>query len=156
MGDRLDTLRKAVGALASIEHITVQRLSSVYETAPVGVTDQPAFLNVNVVISTPLEPESLLDVCQSIEKQFGRVRDRRWGPRTLDIDIIFIEGQIIETERLVVPHKEMHRRAFVLVPLLELEMDRLVRGKACSEWLKEIDTQEEQKVSLFAKTVDWI
>lgn len=95
-------------------------VSSIYETAPVGYTDQADFLNVVISVATELDAHELLEACQGIEHELGRVRDIRWGPRTVDIDILLYNNDNIETESLIVPHPRMHERAFVLIPLLEI------------------------------------
>ena len=120
MGDRYDYLTQTVEALRKIEGIFEVETSSIYETTPVGVTDQPDFLNMVAKISTTLAPQDLLLACQQIEQQLGRVRTIRWGPRTADLDILLYNNDIIETETLIVPHPRMGERAFVLIPLTEL------------------------------------
>lgn len=120
IGDRLDHLKQATRALHSHEGISVLSVSSIYETAPVGYTDQADFLNLTTGIETELSAHALLTVCQEIEQELGRVRDVRWGPRTVDLDILLYNNEGVETEDLVVPHPRMHLRAFVLIPLLEI------------------------------------
>lgn len=120
IGDRLHHLVEAVRILRLREGITVTAVSSIYETAPVGFTDQADFLNMVVGVETGLVAEDLLEVCQQVEHELGRVRDIRWGPRTVDLDVLLYNNDNIETENLVVPHPRMHERAFVLIPLLEI------------------------------------
>jgi len=120
IGDRLHHLAEAVRALDSHERIEVTKVSSIYETAPVGYTDQADFLNLTVCVETSLDPYELLKACQYIENGLGRVRDIRWGPRTVDLDILLYNNDNIEAENLTVPHPRMGERAFVLVPLLEI------------------------------------
>ncbi len=120
IGDRLDHLKQATRALHLHQRISVLSVSSIYETAPVGYTDQADFLNLTTGIETDLSAHELLAVCQEIEQELGRVRDIRWGPRTVDLDILLYNNESIETEDLVVPHPRMHLRAFVLIPLLEI------------------------------------
>ncbi len=120
IGDRLHHLTEAVRALHSKGGITVTAVSSIYETAPVGFTDQAYFLNLVVCVETGFVAQDLLEVCQKIELELGRVRDIRWGPRTADLDILLYNNDNIETENLIVPHPRMHERAFVLIPLLEI------------------------------------
>ena len=121
LGDRLATMR---GAVARIERVaTVRARSRVYETAPVGKTDQPAFLNAAVGASCVLSPVALLDALLAIERDLGRVRSEdvaRWGPRTIDLDVLWIEGLLLDEPRLIVPHPQLLRRAFAQVPLLEV------------------------------------
>lgn len=120
MGDRESYLREAVQALAAMSGIFVRQVSSIYETVPVGYTDQADFLNIAVHLETTLSPEALLDACQEIEQTLGRERLIRWGPRTVDLDILLYNQDNIEMERLLIPHPRMKERAFVLIPLLEI------------------------------------
>ncbi|MER2088652.1 MAG: 2-amino-4-hydroxy-6-hydroxymethyldihydropteridine diphosphokinase [Sporosarcina sp.] len=120
IGDRLRHLTEAVRGLHSHEGITVTSVSSVYETAPVGFTEQADFLNMVLCVETDLAAQHLLEVCQKIEHGLGRVRDIRWGPRTADLDVLLYNNDNIRTENLIVPHPRMHERAFVLIPLLEI------------------------------------
>lgn len=146
LGDRLQTLEGAIAAVHRLPGVEVKRISRVYETEPVGYTEQPPFLNVAVKVETTLSPHAFLKQCQEVEAAFGRTRDVRWGPRTLDIDVIYIEGERVESERLVVPHPEAHKRSFVIVPLLELGCDPVVREKRLSAWLRELDAEGGQSV----------
>ncbi|MFE6170336.1 2-amino-4-hydroxy-6-hydroxymethyldihydropteridine diphosphokinase [Viridibacillus arvi] len=123
IGERLQTLQHAVKLLTEHLEVEVVAVSSVYETDPVGFTDQDAFLNIVVQIRTSLNPEKTLELCQVIENELKRVRVIRWGPRTIDLDILLYNHDNIETETLIVPHPRMHERAFVLVPLLEIAPD---------------------------------
>lgn len=135
IGDRFQHLKDAIQALHSRQGVSVPTISSIYETAPVGYTDQADFLNVVVAVETQLSARQLLEVCQEIEQQLGRIRDVRWGPRTVDLDILLYNHDAIETERLIVPHPRMHERAFVLTPLLEIAptVAHPVTGKQYSE-----------------------
>lgn len=120
LGDRLDTLQRAVDLLNAEPGIRVTRSSRIFETEPVGGVDQPEFLNAVLEIDTDLEPHELLGATQRVESALGRTREIRWGPRTLDVDILLIDGRTIDDPDLTVPHPRMHERAFVLVPLLDL------------------------------------
>ncbi|MFC3210826.1 MULTISPECIES: 2-amino-4-hydroxy-6-hydroxymethyldihydropteridine diphosphokinase [Planomicrobium] len=121
MGDRVGMLRQAVRLLKEHPAINVMKISSLYETAPVGFTEQDAFLNMVVQLQTDLNAYELLEICQDIEQTLDRKREIRWGPRTIDLDILLYNQDEFETENLVIPHPRMHERAFVLVPLLELD-----------------------------------
>lgn len=123
MGNRVNFLKKAIGLLDGDEGINVVDISSLYETDPVGFTDQPLFLNAVLKIETLYGPEQLLEKCLEAERKLGRKRDIRWGPRTLDLDILLYNQENIETENLSVPHPRMLERAFVIIPLLELNPD---------------------------------
>ncbi|NUK32004.1 2-amino-4-hydroxy-6-hydroxymethyldihydropteridine diphosphokinase [Parageobacillus sp. VR-IP] len=123
IGNRLYYLREAVKALDNHEQISVTATSSIYETEPVGYINQDKFLNMVVKITTALSPFALLEVTQKIEQKFGRKREIRWGPRTLDLDILLYNHENIETEQLIIPHPRMTERAFVMIPLLEINHD---------------------------------
>ncbi|GMK42562.1 2-amino-4-hydroxy-6-hydroxymethyldihydropteridine pyrophosphokinase [Paenibacillus sp. CCS19] len=120
LGDRERTLRQAIEELSARAGIQVERVSDIYETDPVGYTDQPAFLNMAVAVRTSLEPDDLLTELLDIEQQLGRVRDIRWGPRTVDLDLLLYEEVSMDTQRLTLPHPRMMERAFVLVPLCDV------------------------------------
>ncbi|MEN1939084.1 2-amino-4-hydroxy-6-hydroxymethyldihydropteridine diphosphokinase [Paenibacillus sp. 102] len=123
IGDRYAYLLQAIELLNKNHHIRVEDVSSVYETDPVGYTDQNRFLNLVIKISTNLLPQELLKVTQKVEIDLGRKREIRWGPRTVDLDILLYNQENIEAENLVVPHPRMFERAFVIVPLLEINQD---------------------------------
>lgn len=123
IGDRLGSLRKAIQLLDKSDQIKVELVSSIYETDPIGYVDQACFLNAVIKISTSLQPEELLQACLQIELDLGRKRGIRWGPRTLDLDILLYNQENIETESLLVPHPRMQERAFVMIPLMELDPD---------------------------------
>ncbi len=127
LGDREGVLRAAIAALGE-GGVRIVRRSSVYETEPVGRRDQPWFLNMVVEAETAHAPERLLDLIHRIEGSMGRTREIRWGPRTLDIDILLYGQQTIATPRLTVPHPEMASRRFVLEPLAELGPDLVLPG----------------------------
>ena len=120
LGDRVAYLATARGALAALLGTEIVAASRVYETLPQDEPDQPCFLNQVVCIETTLEPYELLAIVQGIEAAAGRVRETRFGPRTLDIDILLYEGVELAGDVLTIPHLRMMRRAFVLVPLLEI------------------------------------
>jgi len=123
MGDREACLRKAAIRLNGLPGTELDRVSSIYETDPVGYEDQDEFLNMVFRLRTSLGAEDLLDACLGIEAEIGRVRTVRWGPRVCDLDILLFNDENMETEKLTVPHPRMHERAFVLVPLLEVDPD---------------------------------
>lgn len=120
LGDRAATLRAAVERLRRTPGIERIDESPVYETDPVGMTDQPKFLNQVLGIETTLTPEALLQAMQEIERSFGRVRIVRWGPRTLDLDLLAYEGETRATDALTLPHPRMFERTFVTIPLGDL------------------------------------
>lgn len=144
MGDRESYLRKAVKLLAKREAINVRKVSSIYATAPVGYTAQPDFLNIVLHAETSLSPESLLAVCMSVEQQLDRIREIRWGPRTIDIDILLLDEIEVHTSRLTIPHPRMTQRLFVLLPLVELAPDLRIRGVAVKTYILQIQDQHVQ------------
>jgi 2-amino-4-hydroxy-6-hydroxymethyldihydropteridine diphosphokinase len=130
MGDRLENLSDAVREFAGTPGVHFVRSSSVYETAPVGGPEQGDYLNAVVEISTELEPHALLEVLQRIENELGRARAERFGPRTIDLDLLLYGDEEIDDPDLTVPHPRMRERAFVVVPLVELGAgDALPKGR---------------------------
>lgn len=120
IGNPLSQLRQAVHALQNHSDIAQVRTSPVYRSPPMGPPDQPDYLNAVARLDTGLAPEALLDVLQEIEHGAGRERGRRWGPRTLDLDLLLYGDRHIDTPRLTVPHPGLDKRAFVLAPLRDL------------------------------------
>jgi 2-amino-4-hydroxy-6-hydroxymethyldihydropteridine diphosphokinase len=127
VGDRLATLERAVALLDAVDGLRVVRTSRVYETAPVG-PPQPNYLNAAVEVETVLEPRALLEACLAVERRLGRERLERWGPRTLDVDVLTFDDLEVDEPGLVIPHPRMHRRAFVLVLLRDLDADPPLPG----------------------------
>ncbi|UXR30176.1 2-amino-4-hydroxy-6-hydroxymethyldihydropteridine diphosphokinase [Staphylococcus simulans] len=125
VGDRENQLKEAIRLLDEQSGIKVVKVSSFYETEPVGYVDQPDFLNLCVEIQTELSPKAVLERGLAIEQQLHRVRKERWGPRTLDIDILLYGDQIIEEQDLTIPHPRMTKRAFVLIPLQEIAPNKV-------------------------------
>jgi 2-amino-4-hydroxy-6-hydroxymethyldihydropteridine diphosphokinase len=126
LGNRLAHLRRGLEVLS--QHLAVTAVSGVYETAPVGVTDQPAFLNIVATLDTT-DAEAAFVAAQAAESSQGRLRSRRWGPRSLDVDILDVDGQVSPDPRLTLPHPRAHERAFVLVPWLELDPVATIPGR---------------------------
>jgi len=120
MGDRGYYLQTAIRYLQRHPAIVVERVSGIYETEPWGGVPQEAFWNQGLQLKTTLTPHKLLDVCQSIENALGRKRIIRWGPRTVDIDILLYDNKIVKDERLTIPHPYLEQREFVLAPLREI------------------------------------
>ncbi|EGG45577.1 MULTISPECIES: 2-amino-4-hydroxy-6-hydroxymethyldihydropteridine diphosphokinase [Streptomyces] len=123
LGNRLETLQGAVDALEDTPGVRVKAVSPVYETEPWGVEpgSQPSYFNAVVVLRTTLPPSSLLERAQAVEEAFHRVRDERWGPRTLDVDIVSYEDAVSEDPVLTLPHPRAHQRAFVLAPWYDVD-----------------------------------
>ncbi len=142
LGDRLANLRDAINALAPA--VTVLRESTIYETPPWGYTDQPAFLNMVVEAETSLSPQALLEYLKKREDELGRVKNFRYGPRHIDLDILFYDNLVFEDEHLQIPHPRLHERAFVLVPLANLAADFVhpVLGKDVRSLLNLLNTDE--------------
>ena len=120
LGDRRAVLASALARLAAAPGVRIARISPVYETRAVGLTDQPDFLNLVVQLETTLAPHALLNLCLSIEQHLGRVRHERWGPRTIDLDVLLFDHVTLNDNVLTLPHPRLHERAFVLVPLADL------------------------------------
>jgi 2-amino-4-hydroxy-6-hydroxymethyldihydropteridine diphosphokinase len=142
LGDKEEQLRQAVKRLHGEAGIRVERCSNIYETDPVGVTDQPPFLNMVARIRTILKPEPLLDACARIERSLGRVRDVRWGPRTIDLDVLLYGDEAAELPRLTIPHPRMFERLFVLIPLLEVLDEDASAAVSSREALETLDGKE--------------
>lgn len=119
-------LQRAVDEIASVPGIELFGCSKLYRSDPVGPAGQPDYCNAVVKIETSLEPIALLDAMQAIEQDHGRVRSVRWGPRTLDLDILLYGDQVIESERLTIPHYQMHVRNFVLCPLADISPELIM------------------------------
>ena len=143
MGEREQNLKLAVKLLIKTEGVTVEAVSSIYETAPVGFVDQASFLNIAVRLTTNLSSADMLKVCQGIEQDLGRIREFRWGPRIIDLDILLYNHENIETESLIVPHERMFERAFVLVPLVEISDQVTEQLSLAQEALATMDIQKE-------------
>ncbi len=120
LNDPVAQIRAALLALAALPQCRLVASSSLYRSAPVGPQDQPDFINAVALLETELAPEHLLDQLQAQEQQQGRVRKRHWGERTLDLDLLLYGDRVLSTDRLVVPHKELPLRSFVVIPLLEI------------------------------------
>lgn len=120
LGDRLEHLQRAVDLLDDDARTRVEAVSSVYETEPVGGPDQDPFLNIALRVATRRGPRALLRLCHEVEAQLGRVRAERWGPRTIDVDILLYGDRKIRRRDLVVPHPRLTERAFALIPLMEV------------------------------------
>jgi len=140
MADPAQTLRAAAAEVGR-EAGRIAAASPIYRSLPVGVTDQPPFLNAVAALDTELGPDALLDLLLAVEAAHGRVRDVRWGPRTLDLDLVWFEGVVRDDPRLTLPHPRAHEREFVLRPLCDLAPDVLLHGRTAREWLDSLDPQ---------------
>ncbi|MCW3060519.1 MAG: FolK, partial [Capsulimonas sp.] len=128
VGDPQKSLTQALRELAKHPKIKITKASSLYHTAPVGLVDQPDFLNGVVQIETALPPDALMTTVLEIEKNLGRVRTIRWGPRVIDIDVLLYGMRQIETSLITAPHPRMHERAFVMTPLAEIAPYLIIPG----------------------------
>ena len=140
LGPREVTILRAVDLLALADGISVLEVSQLRETEPVGVADQPAFLNGVVAVDTTLDARTLLETLLEIERELGRVRTERWGPRTIDLDLLVFGDEIIDEPGLTVPHPRLGERRFALEPLTELAPELVVPGLGrVDEALAELD-----------------
>lgn len=148
MGNRYDNMVLAIKKLTAHPAIQLVNYSSVYETDPVGYENQDLFLNMVIEVGTDLSAHELLDRCLATELELGRKREIIWGPRTIDLDILTFNQENIETEKLVVPHPRMLERAFVMIPLLEINHDSrfLNIDKPVEAWLNELPDKEGVRV----------
>lgn len=150
VGNRQENIIRAIAELSQHREITIDKVSSLYETKPVGLTDQPDFLNGAISIRTTLEPLRLLEVCLQVECKMGRVRKQRWGPRNIDIDILMYHNQSSCDEVLEIPHPRLQERAFVLIPVKEIASDIVVyQGLTAGEVLQTINDSND--VRLYAE-----
>jgi len=142
LGDRVANLRAAIESLAP--DVKVLRASTIYETPPWGYTDQPAFLNMVIEAESSLHPRALLDYLKEKEKSLGRVESFRYGPRQIDLDILFYDDLVLDEEDLTIPHPRLHERAFVLVPLAELapELVHPVLGEKVKDLLNAVESDD--------------
>ncbi len=136
-----DTLARAIAALCDGTAVRLIARSSDYSTPPWGVTDQPPFINCAIVAATGLPPPALLARAQAVERQFGRdrPRERHWGPRTLDIDLIAYDDTVLDTPDLTLPHPRALERAFVLAPLAEIAPEQRIAGVRIADAFAKVD-----------------
>lgn len=149
VGDRLRYLKKAIEKIDESDSVVIRKVSPVYETDPLGKPDQPRFLNLVILIETTLKPLRLLDYLLNIEERLGRERNEKWGPRTIDADILLYDQLIINTDRLILPHPRMHQRRFVLVPLAQINphLFHPLLKKSVEELLRLLPDKSEVKLS---------
>lgn len=146
-GSNMEDSRAHLASVAEEFDAELLEASSIYVTKPWGGVDQPDFYNQSFLIDAPLDtPYTLLARCQRLEQEANRTRDVRWGPRTLDVDIIDIEGYDIDDLDLTVPHPRAHLREFVLVPWLEIDPGAHLRGRPVREWLAKLEPQGVRKL----------
>jgi 2-amino-4-hydroxy-6-hydroxymethyldihydropteridine diphosphokinase len=143
LGDVRDTLDRAVAAFCDGNDVRLLARSSDYRTPPWGVADQPPFVNLAVAVETSLTPQALLARAQAVEVALGRERgkERRWGPRPVDIDLIAYDDLALDTPDLTLPHPRLFERAFVLVPLAEIAPQRIIAGSKVRDALARVDAE---------------
>jgi 2-amino-4-hydroxy-6-hydroxymethyldihydropteridine diphosphokinase len=142
---RLDFLKTAANKINMNSKIEIKKESSVYITKPYGYLEQEDFLNAVLLIETSYNPENLLDTILNIEKEMGREREIEWGPRKIDIDILFYDSINYQSSDLVIPHPEIEKRAFVMIPLLEISEEELyLKGEKLNYWLNQLDYNEDE------------
>lgn len=146
VGDVRNSLLGALSELQSNDEITIKSVSNLYKTPPWGDENQDWFLNACAEIETSLEPIALLDRVKQIEKKFKRKDARKWGPRTLDIDILVYEGVALRTKRLELPHPSIAGRAFVLLPLHDIAPKLGINGTSVTELLEKVDVSQIQQI----------
>ena len=148
VGDVRQTFNRAVAMLDDGKTIRLIARSSDYRTPPWGVTDQPPFINAAIAVATALSPHDLLARALEVERALGRdrSRERHWGPRTIDIDLIAYDDVVLSDATLTLPHPRLLERAFVLLPLLEIAPDRVISGQRVSEALARVDTTGIEKL----------
>jgi 2-amino-4-hydroxy-6-hydroxymethyldihydropteridine diphosphokinase len=141
VGDVRATLDRAIALLADNKDIILRARSSDYATPPWGVTNQPPFVNLAIQVETTLPPRALLKRALEVERAFGRdrARETRWGPRTIDIDLIAYDDLVIDEPELALPHPRLFERAFVLVPLAEIVPDRVIAGRRVKDAADAVD-----------------
>ncbi|KUM27609.1 2-amino-4-hydroxy-6-hydroxymethyldihydropteridine pyrophosphokinase [Mesorhizobium loti] len=140
LGDPAKSMAAALRMLDGDDKTRITAVSSLYRTPPWGKLDQPDFLNAAAAVETSLSPRALLDLCLDVERRLKRVREERWGPRLIDIDILVFGDRVIHETGLEVPHPRMLERAFVLAPLAEIAPELAVGGRSVSERLGAVDT----------------
>jgi len=149
LGNVRDTIDRAVAVFCEGQRVRLLARSSDYRTNPWGVEDQPPFVNACIAVETRLSPRALLAHAQAVERALGRERskERRWGPRRIDIDLIAYDDVALEDPDLTLPHPQLFTRAFVLVPLTEIAPERLIAGRRVRDALAQLDTSGVEKLA---------
>ncbi len=153
LGDRLQYLKGAVRKIEESDEFSIKKISSVYETQPVGYQNQRWFLNLVLEVQTSFDPFPLMKHLLAIEDQMGRKREERWAPRNIDIDLLLYDDRIVDSDRLTIPHPRMHKRRFVLIPLAQIAPQFLhpVLRKNIKELLK--NCEDKSMVRLFEEKI---
>lgn len=147
MGDKIQHLKDAVSIIKEYDRVSNVMVSSFYETAPVGYLDQDLFVNIALSLDTEMEPYEMLSLCQHVEEELKRKRIIRWGPRTIDVDILLFNDIISNDEKLTIPHPRMKERAFVIVPLYEIANDISIDGDSIESIYQALDKEDIRKIA---------
>jgi 2-amino-4-hydroxy-6-hydroxymethyldihydropteridine diphosphokinase len=142
LGDKCANIARAIEHLTADGALRLVARSRDYRSAPWGKTDQDWFVNACVSVATKLGPREVLERCFEAERELRRVRQERWGPRTLDCDLLVFRDVIMNTPELTLPHPRITERAFVLVPMIEVAPDQVINGRRASEWLTHLDASD--------------
>lgn len=153
MGDKLQNMERAIEAINSIMYTDVMDASAVYQTEPVGYAEQDSFYNAVLLVDSVLKPHEMLCICLGIEAGFGRVRTIKNGPRILDLDIIFAEGEEINTSKLIVPHPRYNERRFVLKPMLDIFPNGEAFGIKFKHFIDNIKGQDVEKIAAISEAL---
>lgn len=156
LGNRERNLLTAIRLLSNHSKIIVEKVSSLYETQPIGFTEQPDFFNAVIEVTTTLLPEEILTVCLSVECLMGRKREVHWGPRCIDIDVLAYNQLVLETEKLTLPHPYLHQRTFVLIPLQEIAPDAQVYQGLTAGRILTVLQDKNNRVQLIKTREDWV
>lgn len=148
LGDKKQNIENAINAINNIPYTDVIKVSSIYQTEPVGYLRQDDFYNIVLCVESKFEPHEMLGICMGIESGFGRIRGLKNGPRILDLDLILAENQEINTANLIVPHPRYHERRFVLEPLLEIFPSGEAFGINFERYINKIDGQYIEKIDI--------
>ncbi|MGI6092480.1 MAG: 2-amino-4-hydroxy-6-hydroxymethyldihydropteridine diphosphokinase [Veillonellaceae bacterium] len=152
IGERETNILNAIKQLSATEGITIDKVSAIYQTEPIGIKDQPEFLNAVISIKTGLNSYELLKICLDIETAMGRIRTVKWGPRIIDIDLLMFDELVLNEDQLCLPHPRMFERNFVLVPLIDIAGDLpIYKGLTATELLNR--STDDSKV-LFYKQIN--
>ena len=154
IGDKVSHIRAALHGLNEIDGLTLKSVSSAYRTPPWGFEDQDIFVNACAIAETSLSPNALLKLAKDLERRIGRTSTFRWGPRVIDIDLIYLSGVTQSEEHLTLPHKEALNRAFVLVPLLEIHPDLVISGQRISDVVARLDKEGIEPIGLPLYSLD--
>jgi 2-amino-4-hydroxy-6-hydroxymethyldihydropteridine diphosphokinase len=152
LGDPVKSMGAALRVIGDDPETGIVAVSSVYRTPPWGKTDQPDFLNCAAEVSTGRGPRELLDLCLAAEQSLKRVRQERWGPRIVDLDVLVYGDVAVHEPGLAIPHPRMLERAFVMVPLAEIAPDLVLSAKTAAEWAQDLDRSGIAKLDL---PTDW-